>query len=122
MNPQVILIAAVIVAIVVAFIFAIYVRNKKMKNGFIHPEAKPSILVQDIDFSQFNVYHKCRDGIERTVYFTRATNGPHKGEWTTFCFRYGAHKPYRSYFKQEKTAKFIQELLTELGEKMNIDC
>lgn len=122
MNPQVILITAVIVAIVVAFILAIRARNKKMKNSFIYPEAKPSILVQDIDFSKFNVYHTCRDGVQRTVYFTRATNGPHKGEWTTYCYRGDLYKPYRSYFKQEKTAEFIQELLKKLGDKMNIDC
>lgn len=120
MNPQVIIITAVIVAIVVAFILAIHARNKKMKNSY--PEAKPCVLVQDIDFSQFHVYHKCRDGIERTVYFTRATNGPHKGEWTTYCLRGDLYKPYRSYFKQNKTAEFIRELLTKLGEKMNIDC
>ena len=122
MNAQVILIIAIIIAIAVVFILTIRARNKKMKDSFIHPEAKPSVLVQDIDFSQFHVYHKCRDGVERTVYFTKATNGPHKGEWTTYCLRGDLYKPYRSYFKQEKTAEFIQELLKKLGDKMNIDC
>ena len=122
MNPQVILITAIIVAIVVAFILAIHARNKKMKGSFIHPEAKPTVLVQDINFSDFNIIHKCRDGVERLVYFTKATNGPHKGEWTAYCIREKDGKEYKSYFKQNKTAEFMQQLLTHISKKMNIDC
>jgi len=122
MNPQVILITAIIVAIVVGFILAIHARNKKMKNSSIHPEAKPTVLVQDINFSDFNIIHKCRDGVERYVYFTRATNGPCRGEWTAYCIREKDGKAYKSYFKKDKTAIFIQDVLTHLSKKMNIDC
>lgn len=96
---------AIIALCVLGVVLALIIKSRKNKSHFT-PR----------DYSKYHVLHYGKDGVVYKVYFTRATTGPNKGMWTTYCVRIDANgNEYKSYFKRSQTEKFVAQLLLELN-------
>ena len=104
-SMQIWAIVIVLALCVLGVVLALIIKSRKKQTPFV-PE----------DYSKYHVLHYGRDGVVYKVYFTRATTGPNKGAWTTYCIRIDANgNEYKSYFKSGQTDKFIAQLLLELN-------
>lgn len=104
---------AIFAMVILALAAMILAKNKKKEQ-----EGQKKELFIPEDLSDYYVNYVGLHGIEYGVFFTRASNGPHKGEWTSYCWREKEDGTcYKSHFKREQTKKFIKQLIEDINKK-----